>query len=78
MSMVHPLESIFQKLPARSQALVAYAVLLDGFEAGIFLENDSKNGLELRAAAETLAGQTPELRLPLVATLLRNAVEELK
>jgi len=76
--MMRPLEAIFQKLSARSQALVAFAVLLDGFEAGVILENDSKNGLELRAAAETLAGQSPELRLPLVSTLLRNAVEELK
>jgi hypothetical protein len=53
------------------------AVLFDGVDAGLFLETDDRNGIELRAAADVLSSQQADLRLPLVATLLRQAVEEL-
>ena len=71
------LGDVIEKLSARQRALVAVAVLLDGIDAGLFLEQDSQYGLELRAAADTLARQVVEIRLPLVATLLRCAVEEI-
>lgn len=74
---MNSLGDVLEKLSARHRALVAVAVLLDGVDAGIFLEQDSSYGLELRAAADTLARQPVEVRLPLVATLLRCAVEEI-
>lgn len=67
----------FRSLSAEQRALVAVAVLLDGREAGMYLENDAVNGAGLKRAALDLAGVAPELRMPLVGTLLRDALEEL-
>lgn len=67
----------FFRLSPRQRALVCMAVLFDGVDAGLFLETDDRNGIELRAAADVLSSQQADLRLPLVATLLRQAVEEL-
>lgn len=67
----------FSSLGARYRALLALAVLLDGKEAGGFLETDSELGIVLREAARELAEQPPEVRMPLVGTLLRSALEEL-
>ena len=62
-------------LEAREQALVAVAVLLDGFEASVFLETDAEKGELMTALASHLASQPPELRLPYVGTLLRRALK---
>jgi hypothetical protein len=43
----------------------------------MYLENDAINGEGLKRAALDLAGVAPELRMPLVGTLLRDALEEL-
>lgn len=67
----------FRSLRPEQRALVAVAVLLDGREAGMYLENDAVNGEGLKRAALDLAGVAPELRMPLVGTLLRDALEEL-
>lgn len=67
----------FRSLRPEQRALVAVAVLLDGREAGMYLENDAINGEGLKRAALDLAGVAPELRMPLVGTLLRDALEEL-
>ena len=66
------------KLPARMKALVAIAVLLDGFEATNYLEGSGESSGELRAAAKELASLAPELRMPLVGTLLRVALKEIE
>ena len=66
-----------RNLTARQRALVAVAVLLDGREAGIYLENDSVNGLGLKRAALDLAAVEPELRMPYAGTMLRQALEEM-
>jgi len=66
-----------RELPKRQQALVAVAVLLDGIEAGNYLENDAEIGPLLKEAADTLASQRADLRMPLAGTILRMAVEEL-
>lgn len=63
-------------LSARQRALVCVAVLLDGREAEIYLENDAVNGAGLAKAALDLAVQPPELRMPLLGTILRMALEE--
>ena len=68
----------FRSLAARQRALVAVAVLLDGREAGLYLENDSVNGAGLKRAAMDLAGFEPELRMPFVGTILRSALQEIK
>ena len=65
-------------LAPHQRALVAMAVLLDGHEAPVYLENDSVNGLGLQKAAADLAKLTPEMRMPFVGTLLRSALNELK
>ena len=68
----------FRALNPWDRALVAIAVLLDGREAGAYLESDSVNGTGLRRAALDLAAVEPELRMPFVGTLLRAALKDLK
>jgi hypothetical protein len=66
----------FRILSARDRALVAIAVLMDGRDAGGFLESDAVNGPALKRAADALSELPPDLRMPLTGTLLRLAVEE--
>ena len=66
-----------RSLTSRQRALVALAVLLDGREASIYLENDAINGEGLKKAALELASIEPELRMPFAGTVLREALEEL-
>lgn len=67
-----------RSLPARSKALVALAVLLDGRDASTYLERDANNGGNLARAANDLASLPTDLRMPLAGTLLRSALEELE
>lgn len=67
----------FHSLSARQRALTTIAVLLDGFEAPLYLKNDAEHGELLGKIAEQLGSLSPELRMPLVGTLLRSALEEL-
>lgn len=67
-----------RSLPVRQQGLVAVAVLLDGIEAANYLETDAADGPKLKAAAEELASQKAELRMPLAGTIFRMAVEQLR
>ena len=69
--------SRFRALGTREKALVAVAVLLDGHDAADFLKNDKERATALSRAAKDLAELPPELRLPLVGTLLRAAVKDL-
>jgi hypothetical protein len=68
----------YRTLSPRLRALIAVAVLLDGREAPVFLENDDRFGLELARAADELSRLTPDLRMALAGTLLRQALKELK
>lgn len=61
-------------LTPRQRALAAMAVLLDGREASIYLENDAVNGEALKEAAEDLSRLDPDLRMPLAGSLLRDAL----
>jgi hypothetical protein len=67
----------YRALSAYQRAVVAVAVLLDGHEAGVYLENDSLAGAGLAKSAEELASQPPELRMPFVGSVLRAALAEL-
>ncbi len=66
--------SRFRVLQARERALVAIAVLLDGHDAADFLTSDKEKPMVLSRAAKDLAELTPELRMPLLGTLLRAAL----
>lgn len=68
----------FDTLPPRLRALVAFSVLLDGREAEVFLRNDSHLGERLAEVAIALAEYGPELRMPLVGTMLREALKSFK
>ena len=66
-----------RSLNPRQQALVAIAVLLDGVEAGNYLETDAEDGARLKEAADELSGEKAELRMPFAGTLLRIALEKM-
>ena len=68
----------FRTLAPRLRALVAVAVLLDGREAGEYLNIDVSNGPGLQKAAADLADIGPETRMPYIGTALRAALRELK
>ena len=67
----------FRSLNPRQRALVALAVLLDGCEAGSYLENDAVNGSGLKRAASEISSIEPDLRMPFAGTMLRGALEEI-
>lgn len=68
----------FLSIPPREQALVALAVLLDGFDAADYLQCESERRGVLNRAASELARVPLELRLPLAGTLLRRALDSLE
>ena len=68
----------YRSLAAHERALVAVAVLLDGREASVYLENDVQYGTALKRASADLAAMEPELRMPYVGTLLRAALQDLE
>lgn len=69
--------SRYRALGTRERALVAIAVLLDGHDAAEYLGSDRDRSVALSRAAKDLAELSPELRMPLIGTLLRLAVEGL-
>ncbi len=64
--------SLFNNLSSFERKLVCTAILLDGFEAVTYLKNDKDKGAEMEVVATALAKLQPELRMPLLATLLRQ------
>lgn len=69
--------SRFRALGTKERALVAVAVLLDGHDAVEYLGSDRDRNVALTRAAKDLAELSPELRMPLVGTLLRGSMAEL-
>lgn len=67
----------FRVLSPAARALVAVAVLLDGREAGLYLENDAQQGASLKKAADDLAALEVDLRMAYIGTMLRAALEEI-
>jgi len=70
--------SRFRALTTREKALVAVAVMLDGHDAVEYLASDKDRSSALCRAANDLADLAPELRMPLLGSLLRAVVSELE
>ncbi len=64
----------FRSLTVRERAVVCLGVLLDGHDAVDFLGSDKERGTALSRVAKDLASVAPELRMPLLGTLMREAV----
>lgn len=70
-------EQLLSELSPAERAMVAIAVLLDGHDAVSFFGNDTDRGDVLKKAAKSLVALAPDLRLPFVGTILRNASRDL-
>ncbi|MDD2941460.1 MAG: hypothetical protein PHC51_00695 [bacterium] len=70
-------DQLLSELSSAERAMVAVAVLLDGHDAVSFLGNDTVRGEALKKAAKSLVALAPDLRLPFVGTILRNASKDL-
>jgi hypothetical protein len=70
--------SRYKSLSSYEQAIVALAVLLDGHDAETYLESDPLRHPALSKAANDLSILAPEIRLPLLGTLLREAIDQLE
>ena len=68
----------FEKLHPYQQALMAAAVLIDGREAVDILGADAEHGQIFRAIAAEFGALDPELRVSLMGTLLRRALDTLE
>jgi hypothetical protein len=69
--------TVYSQLTPEQQALVAIGVLLDGREAERVFSFDPQHGALLQETAAKLAEFSPELRMPFIGTLLREALEEI-
>ena len=69
--------SRFRALSVKEKAVVAVAVLLDGHDAADYLASDEERQTALCRAAKDLAQLSPDLRMPLLGSLLRKALEEM-
>ena len=67
----------FLSLAGRERALVTVGVLLDGHDSVEYLGSDKERHIALARAARDLAELAPELRMPLVGSLLRRTLDEL-
>lgn len=67
----------FRSLTTRERAVVCIAVLLDGHDAVDFLSSDKGRAPALSRAAKDLANIPHEIRMPLLGTLLRDAMAKL-
>jgi hypothetical protein len=65
----------FRKLAPRQQIQVCIGVLLDGLDAPDILATDAADGQSLKRVAKDLSALAPDVRMPLVGTLLRRAFE---
>ena len=67
----------FMSCSAEEKALLALAVLLDGYDAVDFLMCDAEKGVFLAKIAKDLASIPVEVRVPLLGTVLREVKTEL-
>ena len=61
----------------RERILVSLAVMIDGSDAVLYLENDKHRGLELGRIAKELVDMPIDIRTSLVGTLMRKAIFDL-
>ena len=64
----------FLSLPPELRAKVALAVLLDGVDAKEILRLHTAEQERLEAAASEIFSASPDVRLPVLGTLLREAL----
>ena len=62
--------SKLRALSNREQAIVALAVLVDGHDAAQYLSSDRDRNYALERAATDLSALSPELRIPLLLSLI--------
>lgn len=67
--------SQFNKLSERDQILLCAAVLIDGLDAADILGMDDKQGEAFRRIARELSSASPDIRMPLIGTVLRALVQ---
>jgi hypothetical protein len=67
----------FRKLAPRQQIQVCIGVLFDGLDAPEILSTDSSDGQNLKRVAKDLSTLAPDVRMPLLGTLLRKAYESI-
>lgn len=67
-----------KNLNARSRALIATAVLLDGQDAAAYLAHDHERSQVFEELTHGILKLDLELRFQLMATILREAVDELQ
>ena len=68
----------FYKLTAKERALISIAVLLDGIDAGLYLDSDLQSGNLYKTLADEISKKAPDVRLSYSGTLLRRAIKDLK
>lgn len=69
--------SRFRVMSAKNRALVALGLLMDGSNAAYVLSHDLSLGEHYQKVCEELNSLEAELRLPLLGTLLRQALLDL-
>ncbi len=68
----------FRKLSPRQQIQVCIGVLLDGLDAPDILAIDANDPQSLKRVAKDLSALAPDVRMPMVGTLLRTAFESIE
>jgi hypothetical protein len=68
--------SRFRALSYRERALVAIGVLLDGLDAVEHLACDKNRKIALQRAAKDIVALPPDLRMPLLGTVLRESLSQ--
>lgn len=66
-----------ESLSDDEQVLLAIAVLLDGFEAQVYLENDAHKGKVYSEVLQEICSQPVDVRIAYCGTQLRLALERL-
>jgi len=67
----------FKALSEESRVIVALAVLIDGYDAIDILKMDKDKGVELAQAASEIVRLSPDIRMPLIGTYLRDSLASL-
>ena len=67
-----------RELGVRERALVLIATLLDGELGANYLQSDPEYGAAMSQTAQELSALDADLRIPLVGSLLRETLEQLR
>ena len=70
--------SKFRALGEREKCIVALALLVDGLDAIEHLSVDEDNKTAFQRAAKDFTEMPPELRIPLLGTMLRKTLKDLR